>query len=103
MTDQHFSKPETLHVRVWRGARDGHFDEFSVPLRENQTVLDVVTEIQRHQDPSLSYRSAFTCLALLYEVPMIWVNILFFTAVTFGLIWLWSLVARKSSKNQPDS
>ena len=58
MTDQHFSKPETLHVRVWRGARDGHFDEFSVPLRENQTVLDVVTEIQRHQDPSLSYRFA---------------------------------------------
>jgi len=47
--------------------------------------------------------SAFTCLALLYEIPMIWVNILFFTAVTIGLIWLWTLVARKSSKNQPDS
>ena len=47
--------------------------------------------------------SAFTCLALLYDVPMTWVNVLFFTAVTFGLIWLWSLVARRSSKNQPDS
>ena len=58
MTDQTNSKPDTLHVRVWRGAQDGHFDEFSVPMRENQTVLDVVTEIQRHQDPSLSYRFA---------------------------------------------
>ena len=29
-----------------------------MPLRENQTVLDVVTYIQRHLDPSLSYRFA---------------------------------------------
>ncbi len=47
-----------LNVRVWRGAREGSFDAFSVPIRANQTVLDVVTEIQRYQDPSLSYRFA---------------------------------------------
>ena len=29
---------------------------------------------------------------------MIWVNILFFTAVTFGLIWLWSLVCQEVFK-----
>jgi fumarate reductase iron-sulfur subunit len=48
-----------LKVRLWRGAREGQFDEFSVPVRENQTVLDVVTEIQRYQDSSVSYR--FSC------------------------------------------
>lgn len=48
----------TLRVRVWRGGSDGSFQAFDVPARENQTVLDVVTEIQRHQDPTLSYRFA---------------------------------------------
>lgn len=47
-----------LKVKVWRGADDGHFDDFLVDKRDNQTVLDVVTEIQRGQDPSLSYRFA---------------------------------------------
>jgi fumarate reductase iron-sulfur subunit len=47
-----------LHVEVWRGARSGHFQSFSIPRRTNQTVLDVVTEIQREQDPTLSYRFA---------------------------------------------
>jgi fumarate reductase iron-sulfur subunit len=48
----------TLRVEVWRGAADGHFQPFDVPRRENQTVLDVVTEIQRAQDATLSYRFA---------------------------------------------
>jgi len=47
-----------LTVRVWRGADEGMFETFHIPARENQTVLDVVTEIQRRQDPSLSYRFA---------------------------------------------
>jgi fumarate reductase iron-sulfur subunit len=47
-----------LHVEVWRSARAGHFQAFSIPRRTNQTVLDVVTEIQRVQDPTLSYRFA---------------------------------------------
>ncbi|HZN23399.1 MAG TPA: succinate dehydrogenase/fumarate reductase iron-sulfur subunit [Burkholderiales bacterium] len=48
----------TLHVRVWRGQESGHFQEFEVPRLESQTVLDVVTHIQRRLDPTLSYRFA---------------------------------------------
>jgi len=47
-----------LHVEVWRGAERGQFHAFAVPRRPNQTILDVVTEIQREQDPTLSYRFA---------------------------------------------
>lgn len=47
-----------LTIRVWRGADEGEFQSFQVPARDNQTVLDVVTEIQRRDDPSLSYRFA---------------------------------------------
>src|SRR5215813_2272307 len=47
-----------LHVEVWRGATSGRFQTFSVPRRAHQTVLDVVTEIQREQDPTLAYRFA---------------------------------------------
>jgi fumarate reductase iron-sulfur subunit len=49
---------ETLNVEIWRGAQSGHFQSFKVPRRTNQTVLDVVTEIQRCLDPTLSYRFA---------------------------------------------
>jgi fumarate reductase iron-sulfur subunit len=48
----------TLSVDVWRGAADGRFQTFQVPRREHQTILDVVTEIQRDQDATLSYRFA---------------------------------------------
>src|SRR5262245_16962129 len=47
-----------LHVEVWRGAATGQFPGFAVARRPNQTVLDVITEIQREQDPTLSYRFA---------------------------------------------
>ena len=47
-----------LHVEVWRGAEHGRFQPFAVPRRPHQTILDVVTEIQREQDPTLSYRFA---------------------------------------------
>jgi fumarate reductase iron-sulfur subunit len=47
-----------LRVLAWRGGADGRFQEFEVPRRESQTVLDVVTHIQRHIDPSLAYRFA---------------------------------------------
>jgi fumarate reductase iron-sulfur subunit len=49
---------EMLRVEVWRGARSGRFQDFRVPRRANQTVLDVVTEIQREHDPTLAYRFA---------------------------------------------
>ena len=46
-------------VRVRRGgADDGRFDTFEVPRQPSQTILDVVTWIQRHADASLSYRFA---------------------------------------------
>jgi fumarate reductase iron-sulfur subunit len=49
---------DDLHVEVWRGAAEGKFQSFRVPRREHQTVLDVVTQIQREQDATLSYRYA---------------------------------------------
>jgi succinate dehydrogenase iron-sulfur subunit len=51
-------KDSMLSVEVWRGAETGAFQTFAVPRRLNQTILDVVTEIQRDQDPTLSYRFA---------------------------------------------
>src|SRR5215475_12661210 len=47
-----------LTVSLWRGAQEGRYESYNVPLRENQTVLDVVTFVQRHLDPTLSYRFA---------------------------------------------
>ena len=47
-----------LTVRISRGTGDGSYTTYAVPWRENQTVLDVVTEVQRTQEPSLSYRFA---------------------------------------------
>jgi fumarate reductase iron-sulfur subunit len=47
-----------LSVSLWRGAQDGHYENYVVPQRESQTVLDVVTFVQRHLDPTLSYRFA---------------------------------------------
>jgi fumarate reductase iron-sulfur subunit len=47
-----------LSVEVWRGAEVGRFQSFRVPRRAHQTILDVVTEIQREQDATLSYRFA---------------------------------------------
>jgi len=52
------SRPDTISVSVWRGAAQGRFVSYRVPLNENQTVLDTITWIQRHDDPSLSYRFA---------------------------------------------
>jgi len=47
-----------LQVEVWRGAAAGRFQTFAIPRRAHQTVLDVVTEIQREHDATLSYRFA---------------------------------------------
>jgi fumarate reductase iron-sulfur subunit len=47
-----------LQVDVWRGTETGRFQTFEVPRRAHQTVLDVVTEIQRAQDATLAYRFA---------------------------------------------
>jgi fumarate reductase iron-sulfur subunit len=47
-----------VKVSVWRGGREGSFQEFEVPRHPSQTVLDVVTHIQRALDPTLAYRYA---------------------------------------------
>ena len=45
-----------LEVAVWRGGDSGGFVTYRVPERADQTVLDVVTFIQRRIDPTLAYR-----------------------------------------------
>ena len=47
-----------LRVSVWRGGSAGAFQTFEVPRHPSQTVLDVVTHIQRALDPTLAYRFA---------------------------------------------
>ena len=49
-------KSDALQVSVWRGGADGEFVSYPVPRLDSQTVLDVVTYIQRRLEPSLSYR-----------------------------------------------
>ena len=48
----------TLKVQVWRGGAEGSFQHFEVPRHASQTVLDIVTYIQRSLDPTLAYRYA---------------------------------------------
>ncbi len=57
MTDTLTAK--TLNVKIWRGREQGAFSQYSVPRQSSQTVLDVVTHVQRHLEPTLSYR--FSC------------------------------------------
>jgi fumarate reductase iron-sulfur subunit len=47
-----------LRIKVWRGGAEGAFQAFEVPRHASQTVLDVVTHIQRVLDPTLAYRFA---------------------------------------------
>jgi len=47
-----------MRVKVWRGGTQGEFQVFEVPRYPSQTVLDVVTHIQRKLDPTLAYRYA---------------------------------------------
>jgi len=47
-----------VKVSVWRGKAEGAFQTFEVPRYPSQTVLDVVTHIQRKLDPTLAYRYA---------------------------------------------
>jgi len=47
-----------MQVKVWRGGAEGRLQTFEVPRYPSQTVLDVVTHIQRKLDPTLAYRYA---------------------------------------------
>ncbi len=59
MTDSTAENGPHLEVRVWRGDDSaGKYVHYQAPLREYQTILDVVTWIQRNAAPTLSYRFA---------------------------------------------
>jgi len=64
MRRMHVSSPSDttggapLKVSVWRGRADGAFSRYEVPRQASQTVLDVITFIQRRLEPSLGYRFA---------------------------------------------
>ncbi len=45
-------------VSIWRGKAKGDFVEYPVARQPSQTVLDVVTQVQRTLDATLSYRFA---------------------------------------------
>jgi fumarate reductase iron-sulfur subunit len=47
-----------ITIKIWRGGAQGAFQDFEVPRHESQTVLDVVTYVQRALDPTLAYRYA---------------------------------------------
>jgi fumarate reductase iron-sulfur subunit len=49
---------QKFSVRLWRGSVDGQFAAYEVPRQPSQTILDVVTYVQRHLDATLSYRFA---------------------------------------------
>jgi fumarate reductase iron-sulfur subunit len=52
-------KSGLLTVDIWRDSGNGGaFQTYEVPRLESQTVLDVVTHVQRKLDPTLSYRFA---------------------------------------------
>jgi fumarate reductase iron-sulfur subunit len=48
----------SLDVEIWRGGEEGRFVRYDVPHRDSQTILDVVTWVQRNLEPALAYRFA---------------------------------------------
>lgn len=58
MTQAIAAEASVVKVRVWRGQEQGEYQSYEVPRQPSQTVLDIVTYIQREIDPSLSYRFA---------------------------------------------
>jgi fumarate reductase iron-sulfur subunit len=53
------SPREMIAASLWRGqGSSGGLVRYDVPARDNQTVLDIVTYIQRNIDATLSYRFA---------------------------------------------
>lgn len=58
MPSQPTGAQRMLRVRIQRGPAPSDWASYSLVWRENQTVLDVVTEIQRRLEPTLSYRFA---------------------------------------------
>lgn len=51
-------REEHVDVQVWRGTESGSYEHFMVPANARDSVLDVVTYIQRNLDSTLAYRFA---------------------------------------------
>jgi len=49
---------QQITLSVWRGDAGGGLRDYRLPWRADQTVLDLVTYVQRRLDPSLAYRFA---------------------------------------------
>ena len=49
---------DMLLASIWRGTAQGRFETYRVPRHQSQTILDVVTYVQRRLDASLAYRFA---------------------------------------------
>ncbi len=47
-----------ITVSIWRGDADGGYRDYQVTAGANETVLDLVTDVQRRLDPTLAYRFA---------------------------------------------
>ncbi len=66
---------ENIVVDIWRGSSSGAFKTYEVPRARLQTILDLVTYVQRELDPDLSYRFACrvgmcgTCAMTVNGVP----------------------------------
>ena len=66
MTASNDKAEELLDVRIWRGngngetkqQRMGGFSNYKVPYQKSQTILDVVSWVQRNVEPGLTYRFA---------------------------------------------
>src|SRR4029079_1878081 len=56
--DMSENRDSTLPVRIWRGDANGRFERYDVPRHPSQTILDVVSHVQQHVDPTLAYRFA---------------------------------------------
>jgi fumarate reductase iron-sulfur subunit len=58
-SNAHEPAGHVIAVSLWRGdGSSGGLVRYDVPARDNQTVLDIVTHIQRSIDNTLSYRFA---------------------------------------------
>lgn len=57
-TEMSSNNSSLISVRIWRGTATGGFQRYEVPRAASQTILDVVTYIQRSLDPTVSYRFA---------------------------------------------
>ena len=58
-TNAHEPAGQMIAVSLWRGqGSSGGLVRYDVPARDNQTILDIVTHIQRNIDSTLSYRFA---------------------------------------------